>query len=472
MGVRVAVLTLAVVLAVGLAIGVADPASAAGRSSDEARAAELLEGSRRKAGLPALAGCAELDAVARAWSRSMGSSGRLGHNPGVRNQIGAWSAWAENVGYAGSVDAVHEALMGSAGHRANMLSDGFTQVGIGVAVAGSRTWITQVFRRPKSGAPCSAAQSEPQQGLPDDVGRVAGSDRHETAAELSRRTFSRADTAVIASSEQFPEALIAGPLADSVDGPILLTRSDHLDDATRGELDRLGVARAIVLGSDRTLSSAIDDDLADMGVDVQRIAGSDRFDTSARIATRVGGSTVVIAKGVDQGWADAIAASGYAAHRGLPILLVDGEQLTETTRRALGDMGVERAEIIGGPAAVSTDIERTLDDGGIDVRRLAGADRLVTSARVADASIAAGMSPDRVWLSTARNWADALAAGPAVARDGGVLLLSEPDGMAPREAPTQWLQEQAGEVNDLVLIGGPAALADAVGHDASAVISD
>lgn len=470
---RAACLALGLALALATMTLTAAPSQAAGRSSDEVRAAELLDTSRRSAGLAALAGCAELDAVAQKWSRSMASSGKLAHNPRVSDQIGAWSAWGENVGYAASVDKVHRALLDSPAHRANMLSTTYTQVGLGVATSGGRTWITQVFRRPKGGTPCtSVVATTTRAPLPEEVSRVAGRDRHETAVELSQQTFGRAATVIVASSERFPEALIAGPLAAELGSPVLLSRADRLHPATRAEIDRLGASRAIVLGSTASLSRVIDEELAGLGLDVERLAGADRFETSARIAERVGGRTAVIAKGVDPGWADAIAASGYAAHRGLPILLVDGERLDGSTRRALRSLGVDRVEIVGGAAAVSDGVERALQAEGISTQRLAGANRLATSARVAEASVAAGMSPDTVWLSTARNWADALAAGPVVARDGGVLLLSEPDGLSPREAPTQWLDARGDEVDEVVLIGGPAALADDVGHDAAAAISD
>lgn len=466
----VAIVVLVAAMVATLTVVAAAPTVASTvRSDAERRAADLLNGSRRAAGRPSLAGCAELDAVAGAWSAVMARTGRIRHNPRASSEIRNWRAWGENVGTGSSVGVVHAALMRSSGHRANILSTRFTQMGIGVATGGGRVWITQVFRRPQSGARCTTPALP---GLPDEVERVAGRDRHATAVALSRRAHRRAGTVVIASSEKYPEALVAGPLAQRVGGPVLLTPRTRLHPTTRAEIKRLGADRAIVLGSSGAISSAVDRQLRSDGLTVERLAGTDRFDTAARIARRVGGTTAVVAKGVGQGWVDAIAASGYAAHRRLPILLVDGDRVTGPTRTALRDMGVRRVEIIGGSAAVSRGVERRLAGDGITVRRLAGVDRLATSAAVADASLAAGMSPAQVWLSTARNWVDALAAGPAVARDGGVLLLTEPDRMSSRDATARWLDRRAAAVDEVLLIGGRAAVADRVGRDVARVLGD
>ena len=133
----------------------------------------------------------------------MAGRGRIGHNPRVGSQVADWWAWGENVGAGSSVDVVHGALHRSSGHRANMLSRRFTQVGVGVASGGGRVWITQVFRQPRTGARCTTPALP---GLPDGVRRVAGRDRYATAVALSRRAHGRARTVVIASSETFPEA--------------------------------------------------------------------------------------------------------------------------------------------------------------------------------------------------------------------------------------------------------------------------
>ncbi len=132
---------LGAVLLVGLG---AAPATA---SADEV--ATRLNQARSAAGVPALSRNPAMDVVAQRWSQQMASDGALGHNPSYSQQIpSGWSRAAENVAYGGDVASVHQALMSSAGHRANMLDRELNSVGIGHVVdQRGRVWVTQVFAR-------------------------------------------------------------------------------------------------------------------------------------------------------------------------------------------------------------------------------------------------------------------------------------------------------------------------------------
>ena len=93
--------------------------------------------------------------------------------------------------------------------------------------------------------------------------------------------------------------------------------------------------------------------------------------------------------------------------------------------------------------------------GQVAWHRIAGPDRFATAAAVADRAMAFGTTSHTVWVATGRNWPDALAAGPAAAATGGVLLLA--DGPADAGAAGAWLTAHA-PVARLVLVGGPDAL--------------
>ena len=91
------------------------------------------------------------------------------------------------------------------------------------------------------------------------VERVAGDDRVTTAIALSQRAFSSADTAVLATADDFADALAGVPLAAAVDGPLLLTAAGSLDDRVVTELRRLGVDEVVLLGGQAALSSQVED---------------------------------------------------------------------------------------------------------------------------------------------------------------------------------------------------------------------
>lgn len=143
------VLVLSAVLVVAVA-----PQPAAAHHLDE-NSLQRIHEARRAAERPPLAVCEELSRVARAWSARMAKDGWLRHNASVGDHIGPWWRWGENVGVGASTRQVHDALMRSRGHRANLLDGEVEQMGVGVAHARGRVWVTQIFRDPRSGAPCT-----------------------------------------------------------------------------------------------------------------------------------------------------------------------------------------------------------------------------------------------------------------------------------------------------------------------------
>lgn len=119
----------------------------------------LINRDRRAAHLPALHGKRILAAVALAHSLDMARGGYLSHwTPAgaspydrlSRAGIGYLSA-GENLGYdadpslANGLQAIEAAMLRSPEHRANLLRARFTHVGIGIALAGDRIFVTEDF---------------------------------------------------------------------------------------------------------------------------------------------------------------------------------------------------------------------------------------------------------------------------------------------------------------------------------------
>ncbi|MEA2827362.1 MAG: hypothetical protein QOG43_1801 [Actinomycetota bacterium] len=130
-----------------VALLVVTPAARADTASDEARVLTLLNQTRATAGVPALGIDSTLASVARVWATTMATAGTISHNPSLSTQIVGWSRLGENVGKASSVDAVHQALLNSPGHYANMIDGAFNAVGIGVASAGGYVYVVQDFAK-------------------------------------------------------------------------------------------------------------------------------------------------------------------------------------------------------------------------------------------------------------------------------------------------------------------------------------
>jgi putative cell wall-binding protein/GH25 family lysozyme M1 (1,4-beta-N-acetylmuramidase) len=195
------------------------------------------------------------------------------------------------------------------------------------------------------------------------VTRVFGADRYATSAAVSASTFptGRGGTAYVAAGTNFPDALSGGALAAGTDaGPMLLTSPTALPSATEAELARLRPAKIVVLGGDLSVSPAVADQLARIAP-VQRLAGADRFATSARIAEVAfpqGASTVYLANGL--AFPDALAGAPVAGRLGAPVLLTPSNALPTSIRDRLASLRPTGLIVLGGTVSISADVEKGL----------------------------------------------------------------------------------------------------------------
>ena len=201
-----------------------------------------------------------------------------------------------------------------------------------------------------------------------DVFRIAGADRFETAAYLSDYTVDLDQaqqpiypkTVYIANGIGFADALSGGANAAREDGPLLLTKATSLPDPTAATLDVMQPTKVVIMGGTGVVSSAVQSAIAAIvpSAQIVRIAGTDRFDTSAKASlyafpTPAGVVTSVwLANG--NNYPDALAAAPVVGLFGDVSLLltktacVPAPIVTEDNRLA----PAERTAI-GGTAAVS-----------------------------------------------------------------------------------------------------------------------
>ena len=91
-------------------------------------------------------------------------------------------------------------------------------------------------------------------------------------------------TALLASGENYPDALAAGSISFSQHFPILLTRKDSLPSETKSALTALGIQHVVVVGGTGAIGSAVLTAVTGTGASVERVSGADRYDTAAQLA--------------------------------------------------------------------------------------------------------------------------------------------------------------------------------------------
>ncbi|HHJ99228.1 MAG TPA: cell wall-binding repeat-containing protein, partial [Actinobacteria bacterium] len=298
---------------------------------------------------------------------------------------------------------------------------------------------------------------------------IAGSNRYETAVKMSRAAFSSAETVMLVTGENWPDALGGAALAGAKDAPILLTRTVLLPGETLAEIRRLGARNVVILGGAGAVSSAVEQALvAELGRGaVTRIGGADRYETSvlvaraARAALGSGyGGECFVATGAS--FPDALAASPLSAAEGWPLVLTPPDGLTTATRRAMEEMGVSSAVVLGGTGVVGEPVESALEAwlGDAAVERIAGADRYDTAARIADRAVAEGLQWEGTAIAVGTDFPDALAGGVLQGRSRSVLLLTQGTKLA--DAVRVRLALDCADVRSLRYLGGDSAVSCAV----------
>lgn len=296
------------------------------------------------------------------------------------------------------------------------------------------------------------------------VRRIGATDPAANAVTLAGRLLAQQaanstapPTVYVASAENFPDALVAGPAAGLADAPLYLVLRDAIPAATANDLARVHPGHIFVLGGPNAVSDAVVAQMQSLapGVTITRIGGADRYETAAKVsaASFMGPvDTVFIATGVN--FPDALAAGAAAGHLGGPVLLVSTTQVPAATAAELTRLEPSQIVVVGGVNAIPDSVVGQLDGFGAKIVRVAGADRYLTSVELS--KFAFSPIPSEVFVATGDLFIDALIAGPVAVNAGGPIFLV-PTVPNPLEIPEEMRQElkRLGAPN--LTIVGPAA---------------
>ncbi len=291
-----------------------------------------------------------------------------------------------------------------------------------------------------------------------EVSRIEGKNRYETAVKLSRYTYKNAPIAVIATGEDYPDALAGGSLAVQLDVPILLTQKNELDSLVKNELKRLNTKEVFILGGESAVGREVEEELEEM-VKVRRIEGRDRYETSNEISNvryeyrkdksiEFPGDFYVFVSGTS--YADALTAAPLVGQINIE------DALNAYLLLAQPDHDVSGSTVIGGPKAFGFPVNGYTSEYG---NRVYGENRFSTAVEVAKRyPFEVGKKIDTVILTNGLNYPDALAAAPLVSHRNGAILLTRPNSLP--EETRKYLEEN--DIENLIVIGGEGAVSNGV----------
>jgi len=291
--------------------------------------------------------------------------------------------------------------------------------------------------------------------------RLSGADRYATAVAISLEMYPAGTaSAVLATGENYPDALAGVELADYVGGPLLLTQKNSLTTATKDELASLAATTVYLLGGTSAISSSVETTLSGLGYTVTRLSGADRYATAVEIAkqayTASSVTTAFVATGLN--FPDALAAAGAARANSAPLLLVKENSIPSATANYLATLtSLSNIYVIGGTAVVSSSVATSLGSYGT-VTRVSGANRYATATEVAKQFYTAS-SLTEVITATGENFPDALAGGVLSAKNGVPIVLAKANSL-PSETSTYL--NTCSNVTSSYILGGTAVVSDSV----------
>ena len=163
-------------------------------------------------------------------------------------------------------------------------------------------------------------------------------------------------------------------------------------------------------------------------INIQRISGISRYSTPVEISKNYFASSAVVVLASGEGYADALVGGSLVSQEKVPMLLTRSGSLPKETKDELLRLKTNKVYILGGPNTVSKGVENTLKSMNIQVKRLAGKNRLDTAGEIARERYNLNsngrdfpMGDSYVGIN-AYNYADALVAGSLVGQMRGEVL--------------------------------------------------
>lgn len=293
-----------------------------------------------------------------------------------------------------------------------------------------------------------------------DVPRLGGQNRYQTSSKVSQSGWDTSDYVVLASGENYPDALCAAPIAKKYSAPILLTTSKTLNEDIKNEITRLQAKHVIEIGGNASISEGIDNELTSMGIVTERIGGQDRFETSVKVAEALGTVTSAVVTSA-YGFADALSIAPIAASENIPILLTGAGSLPDAVKNYISEnaSSIKNSYVIGGNAVISDNVVSELPSA----ERISGQNRFETNVNVLN-YFKDKIKFDNLYIvqadgPTGNEFADALSTSALAAKTASPIILTYNSVSLQTE---NFLKANAAQDAKVTAIGGIIAVPESI----------
>ncbi|MEG0249362.1 MAG: cell wall-binding repeat-containing protein [Peptostreptococcus sp.] len=294
------------------------------------------------------------------------------------------------------------------------------------------------------------------------VTRISSSNRYTTSVAVSENFFNNSNDVVIASGENFSDALFGGRFAAELNSPLFLSTKDTLDSKVLDEIGRLNVKNIYILGGENSISSEIENSLKRNNFNVKRISGKDRIETAYKINTESFNIRNLIAIGDSysvvnsHNFADALAAAPFVYQYSYK-----SNFLSFFPYKGNDDNVAKMSYIIfGGTSSIPKQAE--------EKNRLAGSDRYKTAVEIAKAyKSMLNKDIDTIVLTSGEDFPDALCAGPLAAKNNAAVLLTNSNHL--NKDTKEYIQSNK-NIKKAIIVGGENSVSEAVEKELNEII--
>ena len=291
--------------------------------------------------------------------------------------------------------------------------------------------------------------------------RIYGQSRVETSGAIANAGWTKSDYAVIAYGWNFPDAISAAPLAYKYKAPILLTDKDKLSDNTNTELDNLEVKHVFIIGGTGAVSSDVEEQIKAKGIDVKRLCGTSRYETSIAIANEIdSSSSIVVTNGYNP--YEALSISSIAAKKGMPIILTAKNEMPDAVQNYLKQNNITKTYVLGNANGVTDDdgvADNSIFNNTIRITGNNTYEKNINIIKTFDSDI----NYSKEYLVTGKSFADALTGSVLAAATSSPIIFVDDD---MPQVTKDFIASKASFVANISILGGTNAVSDATAENA------
>jgi putative cell wall-binding protein len=195
-------------------------------------------------------------------------------------------------------------------------------------------------------------------GVQKSITRIGGATRYQTSLMIAQSAFPTGTRAFLATGINYPDALSAGAAAGSVSAPVLLVNgsASTTDSALTARLKAMGAKTVDVVGGTSAVSVGSIKGVSSMGASVTRFAGTDRYDTSTKLASAMYKNAAVSYFASGAAYPDALAGAVLAGRTKGPLLITQQQCVPSAQESLMLKLGVKQVTLFGGTAALSSKV--------------------------------------------------------------------------------------------------------------------